>query len=549
MIFSSYIELFNSFLKNLFDLDDNLLKLIHYDYNLDQKRITFGDFSTNAPLIIAKHKKKTPKEISEEIISLYKKEDIIQIKNAGVGFLNFFLSNVFYNKLVCNYFYHIDKNSFIKCVNEKLSYNVEFVSANPTGPLHIGHGRGGIIGDVLSNVLKSLGHSVTKEFYINDAGKQIQKLGESFFARIQQELGVTVDFPENGYHGYYLIDLARKLVESDYSELLKKPISFFSEYAKNALLENIKATLLKYGIMFDCYFSEKSLHDQHKIDQILLFLEKNKSLYFEDGALFLNTLGIGDDKDRVLKKTDGTYTYAASEIAYIQSKIDRKFDKLIMILGQDHHGYLNRMYAMIEALGKDKNILNVILYQLVTVKESGNFVRLSKRKGNIVLLDDVIKEVGKDIARFFYLYRKADAHLDFDIDLALENSDKNPVYYIHYAYVRILSVLKKAEESKINWRDLSENSYEYDNLEKMILRKIGFFQEILEIVATNNQTHMIAYYLYEIAGLFHSFYGNHICVDKNTIDISQKRLKLLFCLKSVMSYAFDILGISKPDHM
>jgi arginyl-tRNA synthetase len=279
--------------------------------------------------------------------------------------------------------------------------NIEFVSANPTGPLHIGHGRGGIIGDVLGNVLRFLGHTVTKEFYINDTGLQVQLLGQSLQARCQQQAGMKVDVPADGYQGTYLIDLAKTLFSEHGAKLLDQPQEFFTSYAQTTLLEQIKRTLTDYGITFDVWFSEKTLHDSGAIDQVLTLLESKGLTYEKDDALWFASTRFGDDKDRVLKKKSGVFTYAAADIAYLQDKINRGYQELVYVLGHDHHSYKVRLHSMLQALGLELHPLDVILFQLVSIKESGQQLRMSKRSGRIVTLQDVIDTVGKDVARFF----------------------------------------------------------------------------------------------------------------------------------------------------
>ena len=436
---------FISFLTTTLNINLALAKTCSFELNTDDQKQQFGDITSNAALVLAKALKQSPRDIAQTISEKFHEENIEKIEIAGPGFLNFFLKPEAFSKLAQELFEQ--KQSFFKpeTLNSK-AINIEFVSANPTGPLHFGHGRGGIIGDVLGNVLRFLGHKVTKEFYINDAGLQIQKLGTSLKIRYQQKSGMDVTVPEDAYHGTYLIDLANQLFTEHGKKLLDQPDEFFTTYAMAKLLEQIKQTLQDYGINYDEWFSEQSLHESSKIEQALAILEKYGHLYEQDGALWFTSTKFGDDKDRVLRKQSGNLTYAAADIAYMQNKINRGHEHLIYILGHDHHSYATRLKSILQALKLEQYQLDIILYQLVHMKERGKNVRMSKRKGNIVTLQDVIDTVGKDVARFFYLNRKADAQLEFDLELALTQTDENPVCYIQYAYSRTGSILAKSKK-------------------------------------------------------------------------------------------------------
>jgi len=422
------------YLNTTFAIPAEILPQVLVTLNTDEDKQQFGDLSTNAALVLAKTLGKSPRAIAEQIKKEFSHPDIDSLEIAGPGFINLFITQAALQTLVAELMENGEQ--FFKPTDIKpVHYSVEFVSANPTGPLHLGHGRGGIIGDVLGNVLRFCRNTVTKEFYINDAGSQIKKLGNSFKLRCRQALGQDVTLPEDAYHGTYLTDLAQQLVDREGEDILKKPDSFFSDYAKNALLQNIRDTLLAYGIEYNVWFSEKSLYEQNLVAPAIETLTKRGYTFAADGALWFKSTAFGDDKDRVLIRSNGEYTYIASDVAYLLDKIGRGAEHLIFVLGQDHHSYVIRLKAIMQALGYDPTMLDVILYQLVTIKESGELVRMSKRAGHIVSLDDIIKTVGKDVARFFYLHRKADAHLDFDLDLALKHTEENPVYYIQYAYV------------------------------------------------------------------------------------------------------------------
>ena len=533
----------------VFGLTSHDISDITIDCNTEAAKQQFGDLTTNAALLLAKKLQKNPREVAQEIITTFTHEYVAKVEIAGPGFINIFLTLAAFQQLAHDLFE--EQDNFFKLNKEvkKTSYNIEFVSANPTGPLHLGHGRGGIIGDVLGNILRFLGHTVTKEFYINDAGSQIEKLGNSFKIRCEQQLGKQVELPEDGYHGEYLVTLAQQCIKEHSSGIIEKPVSFFADYAKEHLLANIKKTLAAYGIEFDVWFSEKQLHESGAIAHALTILDKNGYLYELDGALWFKSTEFGDDKDRVVRKNTGELTYVAADIAYLLNKLERGAEHLIIVLGQDHHSYVMRLKAVLQGLRQDPNLLDVILYQLVTLKESGELVRMSKRAGRIISLEDIIETVGKDVARFFYLNRKADAHLDFDIDLASKQSDENPVYYIQYAYVRTNSILEKADLIP-ELRSITAADTQYiAHGEQLLLKKIIALKILLENMSKNYQTHLLTYYILELAHLFHSYYSvNRVIVPENTAQ-SRGRLATIIILQKTFGLCLTLLGISKPEKM
>ena len=578
----------NTFLIKTFNISEQDIKSIETALNTDEKRQQFGDASSNAALVLSKKLGKNPREIAQEIVSTFSHPDIEKIEIAGPGFLNIYLSTEAYIKLL----QEIDEKqeTFFKAdLDKKLKFNVEFVSANPTGPLHFGHGRGGIIGDVLGNVLSFIGYSVEKEFYINDAGSQIQKLGESFKIRCLQELGETLSLPEDGYQGTYLVDLAKECIKEHGKQLTKKQVSpeqvspeqvspeqvspeqvspeqvspeqvspeqvspkpdtFFAEYAKKHLLKKLQQTLSDYGITFDTWFSEKTLHENNKIEEAIKKLQNTGYIYEKDDALWFKSTTFGDDKDRVVRKKDGSWTYIAADIAYMLDKVKRGTDNLILVLGQDHHGYVDRLYGLHKALGLEKSNIKVILYQLVSLKEGGKDIRMSKRAGRMVTLQNIIDTVGKDVARFFYLNRKADAQLDFNLDLALKKTDENPVYYIQYAYVRVKSILKKANEHP-ELEDVTKNDAEgLTEHERLLLKKIVALKGLLLTISKGYQTHLLTYYALELAQLFHSYYSKNKVLDLKNVKTSRARLLVLQQLAMTLGLVLDLLGISKPEKM
>ncbi|CDK31005.1 arginine--tRNA ligase [Candidatus Babela massiliensis] len=550
-----------SYIESNYSFDINSLSHLDTSLNVDVSKQQFGDITTNVALLISKQLKRDPKSIAQDIKNNFKNKHIDHIDIAGPGFINIFLTLDTIKELAHDMF--IKDQDFFKSksihenyLETELDFSLEFVSANPTGPLHIGHGRGGIIGDVLSNILKFLSNKVTKEFYINDAGNQIEKLGQSFKIRCLQQVGVQIELPDDAYHGEYLIDLAKKCVKEynlkTQEDIESKDLAFFSIYAKDFLLNKIEKTLEQYGINYDVWFSEKTLHHDNSIELSIEKLEKQNYIYKKDEALWFKSTAFGDDKDRVVKKSSGEYTYVAADIAYLENKIARGASKIIMILGQDHHSYVNRLKGLMEALGYNPDDLTVILYQLVTIKQSGETLRLSKRAGRIVTLEDVINLVGSDVARFFYLNKKADAHLDFDLDLALKQTDENPVYYVQYAYVRTISILNKAQEEL---KTCNENAISFDDYkflsesERFLIKKIAYLKDLLESISTNYQVHLLTYYVLELAQLFHSYYGSNKVINKDNIEQTRGRLFFIMLLKRTLNTCFKLLGISAPEHM
>jgi arginyl-tRNA synthetase len=540
---------FINYLKSTYTLTSELEQKIEITLNTDSQKQAFGDLSSNAALIIAKNIQQEPRALAQALATGFTHEFIERLEVAGPGFINFFLTQQAFEHLARQLIQNNEQFFKAPAHAPVYNYNIEFVSANPTGPLHIGHGRGGIIGDVLARILKFLGQIVTTEFYINDAGSQIQKLGISFKLRCQQLVGHAVELPEDAYHGEYLIELARECLAQHGHEVLDRPNNFFSQYAYNKLLSHIQQTLKNYTIDFDVWFSEKKLHESNAIEHALELLRQNGYSYTQDNALWFASTAFGDDKDRVLRKSSGELTYVAADIAYLENKFDRGYNKLIMVLGQDHHSYVIRLHAALQALGKNKNQLDIILYQLVTVKESGVLVRMSKRAGRVVTLQDVIDTVGTDVARFFYLRKKADAHLDFDIDLALKKTEENPVYYIQYAYVRTGSILEKATQEPA-LQNITAQDCKYITIhERLLLKKIAALQQLILSISVNYQVHLLTYYVLELTQLFHSYYASTKVIDLTQINTSRGRLSSIVMLRRTLKLCFDLLGISSPERM
>lgn len=538
---------FFTFLEQHYNLNENQLTRCNFDMNTDPEKTAFGDLNSNAAMVLAKELATNPRALAQTITQNFQHPAISKIEIAGPGFLNFFLTPESLITLAQEILTKGDE--FFKSDIQHKKINIEFVSANPTGPLHFGHGRNGILGDTLARILEFLGHDVTREFYINDAGAQITKLGNSLRVRYQQALGQSVVMPDDAYHGQYLTDLGTELASAHADGLLTESDEYFQDIAKQKMLAQQKETLQAYGIRFDLWFSEKDLKNRVSIDDYIQKLTDNGYTYEQDGALWFATTQFGDDKDRVLRKSDGEYTYLAGDLPYLVNKLERGYDTLIMILGHDHHSFVVRLHALMQALGYNPDRLTVILYQLVHITKNGESARMSKRAGTIVDLHDIINTVGKDVARYFYLNRKADAELDFDLELALTTSNENPVFYIQYAYVRTNSILKKAAEINPDYAQLT--AADCKNLteqEKLIIKKVIALQALLKSLNTSHQTHVLAYYTFELANIFHAYYNSTKAIVDD-IEQTKNNLCIIKIMNSTLHLCFNLMGISSPEKM
>jgi len=513
-----------------------------------------GDYATNLAMILAGQAKMAPRDIAQIIVEHLKEAELInRVEVAGPGFINFHLNNDWLYQtieLALNEGTGYGKSDF----GQSKKVQIEFVSANPTGPLHVGHSRGAIVGDVLGNIMEEVGFDITKEYYINDAGNQMDLLGESVALRYQQLTGAEVEFPENAYHGEYIREIAKDIFEEygeDYLEDAKESdCDFFREHAYKELLANIKRDLAEFGIKFDNWFSERRLHEEDKIEDVVNELKANDYIYEQEGALWFKATDFGDDKDRVVIKADGTPTYLAADIAYHDNKYQRGFEEVINIWGADHHGYIARMKAVVEALGYDREMLRVIIVQMVTLLRDGKQVSMSKRAGNFVTLKDVVEEVGRDAARYFYIMRSTDSHLDFDLDLAKEESTENPVYYIQYAHARICSILDQLETQAIDIAEVEEVNLERldTDVELDLIQELAKYPDELEKSAESRAPHHMARYAHELAATFHSFYNKcRVLIDDQ--ELMQARVQLVLATQQVLVNLLRILSISAPENM
>ena len=504
-----------------------------------------GDYSTNIALTITKKLNKSPLEIAEQIVSNIPKNEIIEkIQIAPPGFINFYLKKEYLLNYI-NYIIEKKENYGKNNLENGKKINIEFVSANPTGTLHIGHGRGATYGDNLARIMSTCGYDVTKEYYINDAGNQMNNLGISIKERYKELCGLDYQIPENGYYGEEIIELAKKIYNIYEDSKLNEETEFFKQEGLNTLMNRIKDDLDRYRVNFNVFTSEQSLYDKYLVDDTLNKLRYSDKCYLKDDALWLKTSDYGDEKDRVLIKNDGNYTYFTPDIAYHIDKINRGYDKIIDVLGADHHGYINRLKAALTILGKDSNILDIKILQMVRLIKDGEEIKLSKRTGKTISLIDLIDEIGVNATRYFFSSHSLDTAMDFNIDLALKESNENPVYYIEYANARICSVLKKYKEKIkiIDKYNTLTSEYAYT-----ILNKLTEYEDIVITACQKEEPHIIANYVYELASLFHTFYANEKIIT-DEIEATSERINLLLSIQIVINNALDLIGIIPREQM
>lgn len=509
-----------------------------------------GDFATNVAMKLAKVFKKNPRDIASDLVNNIEKDNFIdKIEIAGPGFINFYINKKYFESIIEQVLK--DENYFILDFGENKRVLVEFVSANPTGPLHIGHGRGAAYGDTLARLLRVAGFQVEKEYYINDAGNQMKMLGDSIVTRYKQLVNGKIEEMQDGYRGEYIIDIAKKIYEEYGDSLLNDPEKCFNICFKTGLDEIMKSIvddLNDFRVSFDRWFSEKSLFEKGVVDKALSILDENGYLYEKDGAVWFKSTSFGDEKDRVVKKADGSYTYFASDIAYHLNKIERGYDLLVNVWGADHHGYMNRMFGALKALGAPDDILKIVLIQMVNLVKGGERISMSTRAGEFITLRWLIDEVGADAARFFYLMRDHNAQFDFDIDLAKSKSSDNPVYYVQYAHARVNSLFENAIDKGVEF-SLAEN---LDKLtldqEKEIIKKIDELKKVIKAAATHLEPHRISYYLQELASLFHNYYYNFKIISDD-YELTNARLNLAKAVAKTIKFGLDILGVEAPEKM
>lgn len=512
-----------------------------------------GDYATNIAMQLTKLAKKPPRAIAEAILENLETEgtNIEKIDIAGPGFMNITLRKDYLAKVVTTVLEQ-GANYGRTDAGKGEKVQVEFVSANPTGDLHLGHARGASVGDSLCNVLDFAGYNVSREYYINDAGNQITKLAKSLEARYREALGLDFDMPEDGYHGKDIIIIAKELSAEYGKDVLEKSeeerFEFFREHGLKHEFGKLQKDLKDFRVDFDVWFSETSLYKEGKVQTALKKLKDNGHVFEQDGATWFRSTTFGDDKDRVLIKSDGSYTYLTPDIAYHEDKLRRGFDKLINIWGADHHGYIPRMKAAIQALGYDRDTLEVEVIQMVNLLRDGEKVKMSKRTGNAVTLRELVEEVGLDAVRYNFASRAGDTHLDFDLDLAVKQSNENPVYYAQYAHARISSILRQASEKGFaaSTEHLDALSSEKD-IE--VLKKVGDFPQVVADAARVRAPHRIANYIQELAATFHSFYNAEKVLDEENKERSEARIALITAVRTTLANALKLIGVSAPEKM
>ncbi|UTH16036.1 arginine--tRNA ligase [Macrococcus epidermidis] len=511
-----------------------------------------GDYATNIAMVLTKLAQRNPREIAQAIVDHLdvKKADVTKIDIAGPGFINFYMDNAYLTGIITEAL--TKKDNFGKAEqpkNEKIL--VEYVSANPTGSLHIGHARNAAVGDTLCNVLSAAGYDVLREYYINDAGKQIENLAYSIEARYFQALGQEMELPEDGYHGKDIIEIGKKLAAEhpEYKDADKdERIKAFRKLGLDYEMDKLKKDLTEFNVHFDNWFSETSLYENKEIDKALDKMRENGYLFEEDGATWLRTTEFGDDKDRVLIKKDGSYTYFLPDIAYHYDKIERGYDTLINLFGADHHGYINRLKASLETFGTDSKRLEIQVMQMVRLLQDGQEVKMSKRTGNAITLRDIMDEVGIDAARYFLTMRSPDSHFDFDMELAKSESSDNPVYYAQYAHARICSILRQAAENGITPSADADFSLITNDKAFELLKRIADFETVINQAAEARAPHRITNYIQDLAAHFHKFY-NAEKVLTDDLEKSKAHVALIEAARITLHNALTLIGVSSPEKM
>ena len=536
-------KLMHDFLQDY--LDQNKVEFSDWSINVNNQE-GFGDYSSNIALKLAKILKKAPIEIAKSIANHPNtSENVFTLSSSEPGFVNFHISNDYYLKILKQIISESENFGKKKKLNQ--SANVEFVSSNPTGPLTVGHGRQAILGDMVSNILTWNGYDVTREYYYNDAGKQMRVLAESCYAKYAQLIGKKVDMPENGYIGTYLDEIAEKIINK-HGKDLESDNPIFRDFTEKEIFENIKNTLDSIGIKFDVFTKEGTFYENGAIEDVLKILKEKNLSYEKDGAVWFKTSNLNKEEDKVLVKSSGEPTYRLPDIAYHADKVDRGFDLIVDIFGADHIDTYPDVILGLKCLDKKTDHIKVVIHQFVTIKKSGEIVKMSTRKANFITLDELKDELSSDIIRYFFIMRGANSHLDFDLDLAKDESEKNPVYYLQYANARISNLLKRYDkeiplESKIDYSQLKEKD------EIALAKLLSEFPSKMEHVLHSLEPRKIATYLEEVAAAYHKFYGNHKVINPQNTGLSSARKKLCEATKIILTNGLSILGISAPERM
>jgi arginyl-tRNA synthetase len=511
-----------------------------------------GDYASSLPLKLARATGVKPMQIAEVLVSLMPKQDeVVTITAAPPGFVNFKLSRRWLTEVVTTILAQGESYGNL-ALGEGTRVQIEFVSANPTGPLHVGNGRGSVLGSALASLMQAAGYTVEKEYYINDAGSQAEAFYRSLYARYLQCLGREAEIPENGYHGQYMIDLAKQLVKDKGEDYLRfsesEAVAKLGEFGLQGMVGQIRTDLESLGVTFEHWFSERSLYDKGQFNVVMGRLHDGGYIAQREKATWFMSTALGEDKDNVVIRSDGTPTYFGADIAYHYNKfIERKFDRVIDIWGADHQGHVPRMKAVVSALGINPERLTIIISQMVTLRRGQETVRISKRTGDMITLREVIDEVGRDACRFFFLSRSADSQMDFDLELAKRQSADNPVYYVQYAHARIASILRAAEEKEIDFSDGDVSRLAAEQ-ELALVRKLLVLPELIETAAQAMEPHHLTYYAQELATVFHAFYRDcRVLSDDRAL--TEARLKLVLAAKTVLARTLHLMGMTAPDQM
>ena len=536
-------KLMHDFLQDY--LDENKIEFSEWGVNVNNQE-GFGDYSSNIALKLAKILKKAPIEIAENIaIHPNASENVFTLSASQPGFVNFHISNDYYLKILKQIINESENFGKKKKLNK--SANVEFVSSNPTGPLTVGHGRQAILGDMVSNILTWNGYNVTREYYYNDAGKQMRVLAESCYAKYAKQVGRDVEMPVNGYVGTYLDEIAEKII-NEHGKDLESDNPIFRDFTEKEIFANIENTLENLGIKFDVFTKEGTFYKNGAIDNVLKILKEKNLSYEKDGAVWFKTSSLNKEEDKVLVKSSGEPTYRLPDIAYHADKVDRGFDLIVDIFGADHIDTYPDVILGLKCLDKKTEHIKVVIHQFVTIKKGGEIVKMSTRKANFITLDELKDELSSDIIRYFFIMRGANSHLDFDLDLAKDESEKNPVYYLQYANARISNLLKRYDKeistnSKIDYSLLKEKD------EIALVKLLSEFPIKMEDVSHSLEPRKIATYLEEVAAAYHKFYGNHKVINPQNTHLSSARKKLCEATKIILTNGLSILGISAPERM
>ena len=511
----------------------------------------FGDFASNFAMQSARALHCNPRVLAQYIVENLDCPYVKKAEIAGPGFINFYLNpDWVYDMLARIVEAGENYGNLPKASDEKIQ--LEYVSANPTGPLHVGHGRGAAVGSALGNLLKAAGYDVEQEYYINDAGNQMNNLARSVNARYLELLGKEIEFPEDGYHGHDILDTAQRIINKYGDRFLQmeeaERLEEFKTIAYQEKLAALKEDLERFNVRFDVWFSEKTLHEANKIKEACEILLEKGYMYEQDGALWLKSTAFGDDKDRVVIRDNGVPTYFAADIAYHANKFGRGFDRVINLWGADHHGYIARMKAAMQCMGYQPEQLEILILQMVRLLRDGQEVKMSKRTGQSVTLNELIDEVGTDAARFFFVMRSIDSQLDFDLDLAKKKSNDNPVFYVQYAHARICSIMRQVAEAGIEVQGKGDYKLLTEPVEVDLIKKLGEYPEMLATAAKERAVQQVAHYVYDLAGLFHSAYNQCRILGVNE-DLQQARLAMVIAVGHVVRHALSILGVSAPEKM